>query len=291
MRISRKPRFVRADEAEFRLKRHAAWLQRLGKTSEHRGRPQRPLLLAGPERIYGRKSVLKASFVPNFKHGQWRTGLMQAHARYLERDGHDKDHKEFGFDAASDHVDIALTARNWALAKDWRHWRMILSPEDHERVNLPEHTRQVMGRMEHDLGTRLQWVAVQHSNTDHQHVHVFLRGVREQIDEKTGKCRPLAIPRDYVSHGIREISEKLIEQELGPRSEREYLASRGRGVEALYWTPIDRTLYRKADIGVVDYSHAKWLTHEGAKARTVVKSRTRVHALRREQGQLEQQLS
>ena len=59
---------------------------------------------------------------------------MQAHARYIERDGRDKDHKELGFDATSDQVDIALTARNWALAKDWRHWRMILSPEDHERV-------------------------------------------------------------------------------------------------------------------------------------------------------------
>src|SRR5215472_5711141 len=149
VRGKRKPRFVRADEADFKLKRHAAWLQRLGKIGSP-SRRARPQLFAPAERIYGRKSMIKASFVRNYRRGQWRTGLMQAHARYLERDGHEKGHKELGFDATSDHADIGLTARNWALAKDKIHWRLILSPDDHERVNLPEHTRAVIAQMEHD---------------------------------------------------------------------------------------------------------------------------------------------
>jgi hypothetical protein len=266
VRGKRKPRFVRADEADFKLRRHAAWLQRVGKVRRP-SRHARPQLFSGPERIYRRRSVIKAAFVRNFKNHQWRDGAMQAHARYLEQDGYGKGHKELGFDATSDRVDVLQTARNWALAKDWIHWRIILSPEDHERVNLPQHTRQVMAQMEEDLETKLRWVAVQHRNTDHQHVHIFLRGVRDEIDEKTGRCKALGIPRDYVAYGIREISERFIEQELGPRSEREYLETRGHGIEALRWTEIDRTIERKSDLGIIDYSHAGWVTSERTKAR------------------------
>jgi type IV secretory pathway VirD2 relaxase len=262
----RRPRLIRADEVDFKLRRHAAWLHRLGKLGGHSKR-SRPQLFVRAERIYGRKSVIKASYVRNYRGRQFRTGLMQAHARYLERDGHDGDHKEFGFDATSDRVDIALTARNWALAKDKIHWRLILSPEDHERVNLPEHTRAVMAQMEQDLGTELRWVAIQHKNTPHQHVHIFLRGVRLEERDENGKCKPLTMEPEYVSRGIREISEKLIEKELGPRSEREYLEVRSHGIEAVRWTEIDRAIERKLKYGTADYSHANWITSERAKTR------------------------
>jgi type IV secretory pathway VirD2 relaxase len=245
VRTMAKPRLLKGGEVDFKLRRHAAWLQHLGKV-EGPSRCGRPKLFTGPERIYGRKSLIKAAYVRNFKGRQWRDGLMAAHARYLERDGHGGDHKEYGFDATYDRVDIAMTARNWALAKDKIHWRLILSPEDHERVDLPEHTRKVMAQMEKDLGTPRQWVAIQHRNTPHQHVHVFLRGVRQEIDEKTGKYKPLTMEPEYVSRGIREISEKLIERELGPRTEREYLEVRGHGIEAVRWTEIDRAIERKA---------------------------------------------
>jgi hypothetical protein len=265
VRGKRKLRFVSADEADFKLRRHVAWLQRLGKIGSP-SRRARPQLFAPAERIYGRKSMIKASFVRNYRRGQWRTGLMQAHARYLERDGHEKGHRELGFDATSDDADIGLTARNWALAKDKIHWRLILSPDDHERVNLPEHTRAVIAQMEHDLGTRLQWVAIQHRNTDHQHVHIFLRGVRQECD-RNGKCLPLTMDPEYVSRGIRAISEKLIEQELGPRTEREYLEGRSHGIEGTRWTEIDRSIERKLNYGIADYSHAPWITSERTKTR------------------------
>jgi type IV secretory pathway VirD2 relaxase len=262
----RKPRLLRGDEVEFRLRRHAAWLQRLGKyrTPSRRSRPK---LFTGPERVYGRKSMIKASYVRNYRGSRFRAGLMKAHARYLERDGHEGNHKEFGFDQASDRVDIAQTARNWELAKDKIHWRLILSPEDHERVNLTEHARAVMAQMEKDLDTELRWVAIVHRNTPHQHVHIFLRGVRLEERDQNGKCKPLTMEPEYVARGIRAISEQLIEKELGPRSEREYLKARGHGIEAIRWTELDRTIERKAEHGVIDYSHADWVTSERTRAR------------------------
>jgi type IV secretory pathway VirD2 relaxase len=265
VRAPRRPRLLRGGEIDFKLRRHVAWVQRIGKlrgASKH----SRPKLFAGPERIYGRKSVIKASYVRNFKGRQWRAGLMQAHARYLERDGHESGHKEYGFDRDHDRVDIALTARNWALAKDKISWRLILSPEDHERVDLAEHTRKVLACMEQDLGTPLEWVAIQHRNTPHQHVHVFMRGVRQEYDAD-GRCLPLRMERDYVSYGIREISERLIEQELGPRTERQYLEVRSHGIEAVRWTEIDRAIERKAQYGIADYGHFDWMTNERVRER------------------------
>jgi hypothetical protein len=141
-----------------------------------------------------------------------------------------------------------------------------VSPDDHERVNLPEHTRAVVAQMEHDLGTPLQWVAIQHRNTDHQHVHIFLRGLRQEYD-RDGKSLPLTMDPEYFSRGIRAISEKLLEQELGPRTEREYLEVQGHGIEGTRWTEIDRSIECKLNYGIADYSHAPWITSERTKAR------------------------
>jgi len=68
---------------------------------------------------------------------------------------------------------------------DDRHqFRIILSPEDGAAYeDLKPFTRDVMAKMESDLGTTLDWVAVDHHDTGHPHVHVVVRGITE--DGKT----------------------------------------------------------------------------------------------------------
>ena len=52
-----------------------------------------------------------------------------------------------------------------------------MSPENAaEMSNLQAFTRDLMTTAEQDLGTRLEWVAVEHHNTEHPHVHVLVRG-------------------------------------------------------------------------------------------------------------------
>ena len=64
----------------------------------------------------------------------------------------------------------------------------------------------------------------------------------------------LEIEREYLKHGIRELSEELVERELGPRLEREVLLARERVIEREQWTEIDRTLKRRASLDrVVSY--------------------------------------
>jgi hypothetical protein len=254
----KRARLTRGGEVDFKLRKRAAWLQRLPRMVGKTSRPRRAFM-PRPERIYDRRSVIKVSYKPNFNRGKW-IGSLEEQARYMER-GHEKEtgHREVGYDAANDCVDVMDVAHNWALARDARHWRIILSPDDVDRIDLRQHVRDVMTQMENDLGTKLAWVAVEHDNTDRYHAHVLLRGVRLNEYDRNGKCLTLGMPRDYVSHGIREISQELIQRQLGPRSEREYLEVRGHGIEGERWTEIDRAIERKLDDGVADYRFAAYL--------------------------------
>jgi multisubunit Na+/H+ antiporter MnhF subunit len=64
---------------------------------------------------------------------------------------------------------------------DRHQFRFIVSPEDGaDLTDLTAHTRDLMSRIESDLGTRLDWVAVNHYNTGHPHTHILVRGHDER---------------------------------------------------------------------------------------------------------------
>ena len=75
-------------------------------------------------------------------------------------------------------------------------------------------TRELMDQASRDLGTRLDWVAVDHWNTEHPHIHILVRG---RADEGSD----LVISRDYIGTGLRARAGNLVTRELGPRSERQ----------------------------------------------------------------------
>ena len=74
--------------------------------------------------------------------------------------------------------DLVATLDDWQKSGDKRLFKFIISPEFGDRVDLERLTCDLMARMERDLATRLEWVAVSHFNTGHPHVHVALRGRR-----------------------------------------------------------------------------------------------------------------
>jgi type IV secretory pathway VirD2 relaxase len=193
-------------------------------------------------RLYGRRSVVKASFRRNRHNRGWT-----AHARYLAREGAQHEHgRGLGFDAEREDLDAAAIVREWERS-DRLMWSFIISPEDADRIDLRRHVRDLVAGMERDFDTRLEWVAIDHHNTDDAHVHLLVRGVRED-------GRVLEIEREYLKHGIRELSEELVARELGPRLEREVLLARERVIEREQWTEIDRTLKRRASLDrVVSY--------------------------------------
>ncbi|MFU7548161.1 type VI secretion protein, partial [Pseudomonas paraeruginosa] len=73
--------------------------------------------------------------------------------------------------------DADLDAFKERANDDRHHFRFIVSPEDGAELDdLRTYTRHLVNRMEADLGTRLDWVAVDHWNTDNPHTHLIVRG-------------------------------------------------------------------------------------------------------------------
>ena len=188
-----------------------------------------------------RRVVIKARVVRQ-QGSRFRSAPLAKHLDYLQRDGVTKDGADARmFDARGDQVDYSAFAER--CEGDRHHFRFIVSPEDApDMTDLRGFTRDLMARAEQDLGTEIDWVAVDHWNTDQPHVHVLARGVAEDGTD-------LVISREYISRGLRGRAEQLVGLELGPRSERAIRSSLEREVGAERWTGLDRALRAAADDG------------------------------------------
>jgi type IV secretory pathway VirD2 relaxase len=168
--------------------------------------------------------------------GQWR-----AHGRYIARESAATDPAAAGFDAEKHGIDIGVRLDSWQSAGDRRLWKMIISPEFGERVDLVRLTRELMSQVESDLEIPLEWVAVAHFNTEHPHVHIALRGVgRDQ--------REIRLPREYVKSGIRGAAEDLCTRQLGHRTELDAAEAERREIREKRFTSLDRIILRTTEM-------------------------------------------
>jgi type IV secretory pathway VirD2 relaxase len=191
-----------------------------------------------------RRVVIKTRLVVLKQAGARST---QTHLRYIERDGVSREGESGqAYGPATDKVDLAAFEERGR--GDRHQFRFIVSPEDADQMKeLRPFTRELMTRMEADLGTRLDWVAVDHWDTDNPHTHVVLRG-----KDQTGK--DLVIARDYISQGMRQRACELATEWLGPRTELEIRQALGREVDQERWTSLDRQLQSALDNGSVDFT-------------------------------------
>jgi len=192
------------------------------------------------------RRVMVAARIARHKGRAYRAAPLSTHLAYLRRDGVSRDgERGLLFDDETD----GLNGSDFAARceDDRHHFRFIISPEDAaEMEDLRGFTRDLARRMEADLGTRLDWVAVDHWNTDNPHVHLIVRGV----DDRGGD---LVIARDYISNGLRSRAEDLVALELGPKPEHEIRHALEREVTAERWTRLDRELrYQADDLGLLD---------------------------------------
>ena len=167
-------------------------------------------------------------------------GSAIAHLKYIERDGvTPAGERGRAYDREHELADVGEFEKRGA--KDRHQFRFIVSPEDAaEFGDLKSYTRDLMAQMERDLGARLDWVAVDHWDTEHPHTHIVVRGIGDD-----GK--DLVIARDYISHGMRARASELMTRSLGPRSEHDIEASLSAQVTQERWTGLDATLERLED--------------------------------------------
>ena len=164
----------------------------------------------------------------------------QVHLRYLQRDGVTREGLPGDlYDAKLDQADGRAFLER--CDGDRHQFRFIVSAEDAiEYDDLKDLTRRLMRQMEEDLGTRLDWVAVDHYNTGHPHTHIVVRG-------KDDRAKDLIIAREYLSQGMRERAAEIVTLDLGPRTDRQIEARLRSEVEQERFTGLDRRLLREAE--------------------------------------------
>jgi type IV secretory pathway VirD2 relaxase len=190
-----------------------------------------------------RRVVIKTRLVVLKQAGARST---QTHLRYIERDGVSREgERGQAYGPATDQAD--LNAFEERGRGDRHQFRFIVAPEDADLMEeLRPFTRELMTRIEGDLGTRLDWVAVDHWDTDNPHTHVVLRG-----KDQTGQ--DLVIARDYIAQGMRQRASELATEWLGPRTEREIRDSLAREVDQERWTSLDRQLKAQLQNGTIQF--------------------------------------
>lgn len=186
--------------------------------------------------------VIKARVV---KHGP-RVAPLTPHLRYLRREGVTQDGEKAKL-LGPDQDEVDPKAFVERCADDRHHFRFIVSPDDAvEMQDLKRFTRDLMMQAEHDLGTKLDWAAVDHWNTEHPHVHVIVRGKAQDGED-------LVIARDYIREGMRGRAQELVTRELGIRNDVEIRRAVERQVDADRWTQLDRQIQRDAgEHGIID---------------------------------------
>ncbi|MGV1682361.1 relaxase/mobilization nuclease RlxS [Sphingopyxis sp. NJF-3] len=165
-------------------------------------------------------------------------GGAKAHLSYIQRDGVTRE----GLPGELYSADLDIADGKSFLTRcgqDRHQFRMIVAPEDGDQFgDLKTYVRRLMREMEKDLGTKLDWVAVDHFNTGHPHSHVMLRG-------KNDRGADLVIAREYISHGARERAMAIATLDLGPRTDLEIEQRQRADTEAERLTLIDRRLARE----------------------------------------------
>src|SRR5258708_6534816 len=163
---------------------------RAGRLGGGRGRGR--AFLTGVDARWQRSTV-KASYSRNGRSASWA-----AHGTYLAREGAQREGgKGRGFSGEREGIDLTATLRGWQRSGDARLWKFIVSPEHAERLDLKAHTRALVSHMERDLETRLEWVAIDHYNTDNPHVHLSFATI---TSDSLGDS-PVALPAAETRQG------------------------------------------------------------------------------------------
>ncbi len=167
-------------------------------------------------------STIKARLV-NLQQASARNRTV-THLRYIERDGVDRQgepgqaygtcHRRRGPRRLSRNAGrtTGISSASSSRPRTPSNW-----------TDLRTYTRHLMQRMEADLGTRLDWVAVDHWNTDNPHTHVVLRGkddTRQRPHHRAGLHRPRHA-RARIGAGHRMAGARAPSVEIQPALARE----------------------------------------------------------------------
>ncbi len=188
-------------------------------------------------RQYMQRALVKVSFSSSsrLKGGGKDSGAWSAHGNYLERDGAgadgDKAHA-FG-SAVANGEDLSAVLDSWQKAGDQRLWKLVVSPEFGDRLDMETFATEYVRRMEKELGLPLEWAAVCHYNTDNPHAHIVIRG-KDNLELSPG----------WIKNRSRQIASEIATEELGYRTQTDIVVAREKQIHQDRFTDLDREILR-----------------------------------------------
>jgi hypothetical protein len=95
-------------------------------------------------------------------------------------------------------------------------YRFVLSPEHASGLDLHRLTRSAMEQLEGDIGGPVRWIAAEHRNTRHPHVHIVMAGLRETVP---GQFRSVLLTRPRLTRMKEAVALELQRQRSLERPE------------------------------------------------------------------------
>ena len=183
------------------------------------------------------RALVKVSFSSSskLKGGGKGSGAWAAHGKYLEREGAGIDGTKahaFG-PAVSDGKDLSKVLDEWQKAGDQRLWKLVVSPEFGDRMDMEKFTQEYVKRMEKELGVPLEWAAVCHYNTDNPHVHITIRG-KDNLEISPG----------WIKNRSRQIASEIATEEIGYRTQTDIAMAREKQIQQDRFTDLDREIIK-----------------------------------------------
>ena len=221
-----------AASEEKKLRRMSSGTRRILQIAaqSRKGNRPRPASRLRLGHAYQQRASVRVTYAKPKSEGHWK-----AHGFYMQREA--AVGKVGGFSSEENGVSIPNILQTWQSANDPRLFKLILSPENGARLDMEHYTRDWMRAVGKDLGLDLEWVAAVHTNTDHPHVHVAIRGV-------TRAGREVRFAREFIKDGFRFHAEKIATQKLGFRSERDIQAATMKEINQDRVTSLDRQIAR-----------------------------------------------
>jgi hypothetical protein len=121
-----------------------------------------------------------------------------------------------------------------------RFYKIILSPENGNNLDMERYTKDFMKHLEMSEGREFKWAAAVHYDTEHPHAHILVRGVDEA-------GRDVSFSRDTIGHGMRGQASRLATMELGNRTEYEIALQKQKDLKAERFTGLDKSIKEKLD--------------------------------------------
>lgn len=190
------------------------------------------------------RCVVKASYSKNLSPTSWA-----AHGRYLQREHakHKKEEPGHGFSATDSQVNLSEQLKEWQEGGDPYLFKFIIAPENGHLIDLKKFTHHLMDTINSDQSHQLKWMAIDHHDTDHKHVHLLISG-------KDKEGRVFRFDKDYLKNGIRQRCNELLTNELGLRTDISIVQFRERQIDKNYFTSIDQRLLHHSQDNIVDFS-------------------------------------